>query len=103
MWNQRSVDLALGLPFNMASYCILLYMVASITGYKPHRLIGSLGDVHIYVNHINGLGEQLHRIPYESPKILINPNVKNIDDFKFADIEVIDYVAHPAIKMDIAV
>ena len=103
MWNQRSVDCAVGLPFNIASYCILLYMIAQVTGYKPHRLIGSLGDVHIYENHVEGVAKQLSRTPYPSPSLSINALVKDIDDFTFADIEILDYVAHPSIKLDIAV
>jgi thymidylate synthase len=102
LWNQRSVDTFLGLPFNIASYGILLYMVASITGYKPKRLIGSLGDVHIYTNHIDQVKEQLTRIPYESPTIWINPEIKNIDDFKYEDIKILNYKAHPKIKADIS-
>lgn len=103
LWNQRSVDTFLGLPYNIASYTFLLYMVASITGYKPHRLIGSLGDVHLYTNHLNQVKEQLSREPLPSPTLEVNPAIKFIDDFKYTDILVRDYVAHPSIKGDIAV
>lgn len=103
MWNQRAIDTFLGLPYNVASYTILLYMIASLTGYKPHRVIGSLGDVHLYVNHLEQVREQLKREPYQSPKLRVNPNIESIDDFKFEDIEVIDYNFHPAIKAPVAV
>lgn len=102
MWTQRSVDTYLGLPFNTASYTILLYMIASITGYKPHRVIGSLGDVHLYENHLDQVKEQLSREPFESPRLWVNPEIKNINDFTFEDIKVIDYEAHPTIKAPIA-
>ena len=101
-WDQRSVDAGCGLPFNVASYSFLLYMIASLTGYKPHRLIGALGDVHIYKNHIDQIKEQLSREPYWSPSLVLNPR-SNINDFVFSDFELRDYVAHPNIKMPIAV
>ena len=103
LWNQRSIDTFLGLPFNVASYTILLYMIASLTGYKPYRVIGSLGDTHIYVNHLDQIKEQLHREPFVSPKLYINPEIKNINDFKFDDIKLIDYISHPPIKGLVAV
>lgn len=103
MWSQRSVDCFLGLPYNIASYGILLYMVASITGYKPHRLIGSLGDVHIYNNHMAQVKEQLSRSPLISPKLWINPEIKEIDDFKYEDVKILGYNSHSTIKAEISV
>lgn len=102
-FEMRSCDVGLGLPFNVASYTILLYMIASLTGYKPGKIIASLGDAHIYINHSDGLKEQLLREPLISPRLKVNPNIKNIDDFKFEDIEVIDYISHPKLKLPIAV
>ena len=103
LWTQRSVDTFLGLPFNVASYCILLYMIAQVTGYKPHRLIGSFGDIHLYVNHLEQVNLQLSRQPWESPRLVINPTVQNIDDFSFSDIVLKDYIAHPSIKAEVAI
>lgn len=103
MWSQRSIDCFLGLSYNIASYGILLYMIASITGYKPHRLIGSLGDVHIYNNHMEQVKEQLSRSPLISPRLWVNPEIKEIDDFKYDDIKILDYNSHPKIVAPIAV
>lgn len=103
MWNQRSVDTAAGLPFNILSYYLLLRMVAQITGYKPKELIGSLGDVHIYHNHFDQVREQLTRSPLGKPTILLNPDIKNIDDFRFEDFQIVNYEHHPELKLTIAV
>lgn len=103
MWSQRSVDTMLGLPFNMASYAIFLHMIGSITGYKPKNLICSLGDTHIYLNHLEQVKLQLSRIPFQSPTLWINPNIKNINDFKFDDIKIGEYNSHDRIKAPIAV
>lgn len=102
VWNQRSIDSFLGLPYNIASYAILLHMVARITGLRAHRLIGSLGDTHLYVNHLEQVKLQLSREPFVSPTIDLIPR-KEIDDFGFNDVEILGYEAHPAIKAPIAV
>jgi len=102
MWNQRSVDSALGLPFNIASYALLLHLLAKQSGFKEGKLIGFLGDVHIYENHIDGLKEQLKRKPLPLPKIKTS-NFKSIFDWKYEDTEVIGYECHPSIKFEIAV
>lgn len=101
MWNQRSVDSALGLPFNIASYALLLHLLAKESGLKEGKLIGFLGDVHIYENHIEGLKEQLKRKQYPLPKIKTN-NFKSIFEWKYEDTEVMEYESHPGIKFDIA-
>jgi thymidylate synthase len=102
LWSQRSVDTALGLPFNIASYAIFLLLLAKETGYEPGKLVGFLGDTHIYVNHEEGLKEQLSREPLPLPHLKIN-NFTSIFDWEYTDIELIDYQSHPAIKFDIAV
>lgn len=102
LWNQRSVDSALGLPFNIASYALLLHLLAKETGLKEGKLIGFLGDVHIYENHVEGLKEQLTREPKKLPRIETE-NFTSIFDWKYEDTKVIDYESHPRIKFDIAV
>ncbi|MGE0793296.1 MAG: thymidylate synthase [Candidatus Woesearchaeota archaeon] len=102
MWNQRSVDTALGLPFNIASYALLLHLLAKETGLKEGKLIGFLGDVHLYGNHIDGIKEQLKRIPFKLPKI-VTENFTSIFDWKYEDTKVVDYEHHPSIKFEIAV
>jgi thymidylate synthase len=102
MWNQRSVDVALGLPFNIASYGLLLHLLAKETGLKEGRLVGFLGDTHVYTNHVEGLKEQLTRKPFPLCKIKTEP-FTSIFDWKYTDSEVIDYEHHPRIKFDIAV
>jgi len=101
--NQRSVDTFLGCSYNIASYSLLLYMIGQITNLKPAEFIWNGGDTHIYSNHINQVHQQLNRIPLPSPKIKLNPNIKNIDDFKFNDIELVNYNPHPHIPAPIAV
>lgn len=106
---QRSADLALGVPFNIASYSLLLCMVAQVVGLEPGEVIHSFGDLHIYNNHIDGLSEQLSRLPnylpgYEDGPILkLNPHIKDIDDFRFEDINIEGYHPHKPIKFEIAV
>lgn len=100
---QRSCDTFLGVPFNIASYSLLLQMVAQVTGLKVGTFIWTGGDVHIYSNHIDQVNEQLSREPKKSPIIRLNPNVKEIWDFTLADVELVDYEAHPSIKAPIAV
>jgi thymidylate synthase len=103
LMTQRSVDVFLGLPFNIASYALLTMMVAQVTDLEPGDLILSLGDTHLYSNHFNQAREQLSRNPYLLPKMLIAPEVKNIDRFIFEDFQLVDYQAHPHIKAPISV
>lgn len=102
MWNQRSVDVALGLPFNIASYGLLLHLLAKESGFKEGNLVGFLGDTHIYINHIDGLKEQLKRKPYPLPEIKTD-NFTSIFDWEYSDSKVIGYKHHPRIKFEIAV
>ncbi|PIQ67445.1 thymidylate synthase [Candidatus Uhrbacteria bacterium CG_4_10_14_0_2_um_filter_41_7] len=104
MWNQRSVDTLLGLPFNIASYALLLHLLAKESGLEEGKLIGFLGDVHIYENHIEGAKEQLSRDPgkYPLPKLQTD-NFTSIFDWKYQDTQVIDYKHYPRIKFDIAI
>lgn len=99
---QRSADIFLGVPFNIASYALLLMMVAQVCDLEPHEFIHTLGDAHLYSNHFEQVETQLAREPYPFPKMLINKDVKNIFDFKFEDFELVDYVSHPHIKAPIA-
>lgn len=100
---QRSCDMFLGVPFNIASYSLLLHMVAQVTGLEAGEFVHTLGDAHIYKNHFEQVKEQLARQPYALPKLRINPEVKNIDDFKMDDIQLVDYQCHPGIKAPMAV
>ena len=100
---QRSCDIFLGIPFNIASYALLTLMVAQVTGLKPGEFIHTLGDAHIYLNHIEQVKLQLTREPYPLPRMEINPSVTDILDFRFDDFKLTDYVAHPNIKGDISV
>lgn len=101
---QRSADVFLGVPFNIASYSLLTYMVAQVTGYKPGRFIHTLGDAHIYANHLGAVHEQLSRpLIYEAPTLKLNPDIKNIFDFTPADIELVGYKSHPTIKAEVSV
>jgi len=102
MWNQRSVDVALGLPFNIASYALLLHLLAKESGLKEGRLVGFLGDTHIYSNHVEGLKEQLTRKPKKLPA-LKTENFTSIFDWKYQDSKVEDYNPEPRIKFPIAV
>jgi thymidylate synthase len=100
---QRSADIFIGVPFNIASYAILTHIVAQVTGLKPGDFIHTLGDAHIYLNHIDQVKLQLTRKPYKLPLLKINPEVKDILRFSFEDFTLTDYVAHPHIKGDISV
>jgi thymidylate synthase len=104
LWNQRSVDTMLGLPFNIASYALLLHLLAKEAGLKEGRLIGFLADTHIYANHVEGAKEQLSRDPekYPRPKIETE-SFKSIFDWKYEDTKLIGYESYPTIKFDIAV
>ena len=100
---QRSADTFLGVPFNIASYALLLMMVAQVTGLKPGEFIHTTGDTHLYLNHLEQVELQLSREPRALPKMRINPNVKSIFDFKYEDFELVDYNPHPHIKGIVAV
>ncbi|GIW62907.1 MAG: thymidylate synthase [Patescibacteria group bacterium] len=100
---QRSVDVFLGLPFNIASYSLLTMMVAQVTGYKVGDLVMALGDTHIYLNHLNQVKLQLSRKPYKLPKMQLNPNVKDLFSFQYSDFKLVGYKSHPPIKAPIAV
>lgn len=102
LWNQRSVDTALGLPFNIASYALLLHLIAKEAGLQEGKLIGFLGDVHIYENHIEGLQEQLSREPKKLPSIKTE-NFTSIFEWKYEDSSIENYDPHPRIKFEIAV
>ena len=102
LWNQRSVDVALGLPFNIASYGCLLHLLAKEAGLGEGKLIGFLGDTHIYVNHINAISLQLIRTPKALPQIKTN-NFTSIFDWHYTDTVIENYDPHPAIKFEIAV
>ncbi|MGI6509215.1 MAG: thymidylate synthase [Erysipelotrichaceae bacterium] len=100
---QRSADVFLGVPFNIASYATLLMMVAQVCNLQPYEFIHTLGDVHIYKDHIEQIKLQLSREPRKLPTLKINPAIKNIEDFCYEDFEVVDYDPHPAIRGKVSV
>ncbi|CRL04633.1 CLUMA_CG017702, isoform A [Clunio marinus] len=100
---QRSADMGLGVPFNIASYALLTYMIAHVTNLKIGDFIHTLGDAHVYLNHIEPLKAQIERVPRPFPQLKIKRQVENIDDFKFEDFEIIGYDPYPTIKMEMAV
>lgn len=100
---QRSADVFLGVPFNIASYSLLTMMVAQVCDLKPKSFVHTFGDAHLYTNHIKQAKEQLTRKPYHLPQIKINPDIKNIFDFKYEDFEIINYQCHPHIKAEVSV
>jgi len=102
LWNQRSVDVALGLPFNIASYALMLHLLAKETGLKEGKLVGFLADTHIYVNHVDGLREQLGRKPFKLTSIKTD-DFKSIFDWQYTDTKVEGYEHHPRIKFEVAV
>ena len=100
---QRSADMGLGVPFNIASYALLTHMIAHVTNLKAGEFVHTLGDTHVYLNHVEPLKEQLKREPRPFPKLVIKRDVENIEDFTIEDFEVKDYDPHPKITMAMAV
>jgi thymidylate synthase len=100
---QRSADVFLGLPFNIASYAILTCMLAQVTGYRRGELVHTLGDAHLYTNHVEQARLQLSRTPYPPPQLWLRPEVRDLFAFHYEDIEIREYRSHPAIKAPVAV
>ena len=103
MLYQRSCDMFLGVPFNIASYALLTMMIAQVCGLQPGEFVHTLGDTHIYHNHFDQVKEQLQRKPLDLPQMKINPAIKDINQFKYEDFELVDYHCYEAIKAKVAV
>ncbi len=100
---QRSADVFLGVPFNIASYSLLTLMIAHVTGLRPGEFVHTFGDAHLYLNHLEQVEEQLAREPYPLPQMKINPGVSSLFDFCFDDFELVNYQAHPHISAPVAI
>ena len=100
---QRSADIFLGVPFNIASYALLTHMMAHVTGLKVGDFVHTLGDAHIYLNHLEQIDEQLSREPYALPRLVMKREVKAIDEFRYEDFEIVNYQAHPNISGSVAI
>ena len=100
---QRSADIFLGVPFNIASYALLLMMIAKVAKLGLGEFVHTFGDAHLYLNHLEQVDLQLSRDPLELPKLKLNPIIKSIEDFKYEDVEIIDYKFHPPIKGKISI
>ena len=100
---QRSADVFLGVPFNIASYALLTSMVAQVTGLEPGEFIHTLGDAHLYLNHLDQADRQLEREPLPPPRLELDPSVRQIDDFRYEHLRFVDYRAHEAIRAPISV
>ena len=100
---QRSADMGLGVPFNIASYALLTHLMAHVTGRKAGDFVHTIGDAHVYLNHVEALETQLERTPRAFPKLAINPSKTDIDDFVMEDLTVTGYNPHKSIKMKMAV
>ena len=100
---QRSADIFLGVPFNIASYALLVHMIAQVCDLKPGEFVHTLGDAHLYLNHLEQADEQLARAPLALPRLVIRKDAREIEDFAFEDFEIMNYQAHPHISAPVAV
>ena len=100
---QRSCDMFLGVPFNIASYSLLTHLIAQVCNLAVGEFVHVLGDAHIYLNHVEQVKEQLNREPLPAPQLWINPDIKDITKFTMADIELVGYTSHPPIRAEMAV